>query len=157
MPTRIVHAEIIDRIHFAFDGGIAVAMYDLMFHNVDDAKPVSSAADTGTELGNQQAIGPKFAGLAADARGVTDGALADFAVMTDVVCEMACVAATFEMGDFVTIAENANGIQLENQKLKKTADAASRIGYAVKRYAANTTTVMVRLISRVVPHHFNNA
>lgn len=146
---RIVYDDVPTRRHYAFDGSIEVNQYDLMFHDSNDVKPASSQADAGTEDKNQRTFARLFAGLAGDSRKSTDtGAVASFPVLTDVVVEMDCVSATFEVGDLVTIDEADSGTALEDQKLAKTTDASKAIGYCVKREGSATTRVQARLIGR---------
>jgi hypothetical protein len=150
---RVLEAGIPDRVNFAFDGSILVNKYDLVYHDTDDVKPVSSQADQGTEALNQAAIAPKFAGVAMETRLLADtAAVTEFPVATDLVVEMDCASATFEVGDKVTIDEDSGGTFLEDQKLVKTTDETLAIGYAIKRYGSATTRVWVRLISRVCRH-----
>lgn len=154
MTVRFISEGPIQEAQFAFDGTIAVAVGDLMFHDTNDVKPASSQADGGSEALNQAAFAPLFAGLARDARTVSETtAVTAFPVATDVVVEMPCASDTYEVGDRVTVLESAGGIALENQKLTKTTDETLAIGYALKRYGSATTTVLVRLVSRVLPHN----
>lgn len=135
----------------SFDGSLAVDLYDFLFLDTDDAKPASQLADTGTELGNQQAFGPVFLGVAGEAKLAADGS-GDIRVLTDVQAEYDCASDTFELGDLVTVDEAASGTELESRKLVKTADTTAAIGHVVKREPAATTRVQVRLMSNVVPN-----
>lgn len=137
-------------VHFAFDGSIAVSVGDFMYHDTNDVKPFSSQADAGTLLGNQSLAAPIFAGIAGDARTTSDGAVAEFKVITDVVAEYDCASATFEVGDMVGPTENSGGTLLENQKVEKVTDPAIAIGKVLLRYSSATTRVLVRITSRVV-------
>lgn len=149
---RIVGDPMVNRVNFAFDGSIAVALYDLMYHDTNDVKPASSQADAGTEALNRSTFAPNFAGLAGVAKLVTDAADTQFPVITDAIVDMDCDSSTFEVGDLVTTDESAGGVALENQKVSKTTDERIAIGYCVKREASATTRVRVRLISRVAKH-----
>ncbi|QDT41070.1 hypothetical protein Pan241w_11290 [Gimesia alba] len=134
--------------HAAFDGTIAVDMYDLMFHDSDDVKPASSQADKGTALKNQVAFARNFAGLALDARLVTDtDADTNFPLATHIIAVMDCTSATFEKGDMVAAVEAASGTALENQKVVKTLDPTLAIGRVTKRYASATTRVECEFIA----------
>lgn len=151
--AQVVADDIRTRHHFAFDGSIAVSVYDLMFHDTNDVKPASSQADQSSEDANQRLFAPRFAGLAGDARTASDtDAVAAFPVITDAVVEMDCASSAWEFGDLVTVDEASGGTALENQKLVKTTDPALAIGYCVKREGSATTRVRARLISRVAGH-----
>lgn len=138
------------QVFYAYDGAIEVEVGDLMHHDTDDAKPASEQADSGAETLNQQAFAAAFAGVALEAKagGASAGTIKVASVWEG---EMACASATFEVGDLVTVDEAASGTELENQKVVKTADAASAIGYCIRREGSAVTTVKVRLISRVAP------
>lgn len=144
---------VISRAQFAFDGTLAVPMYTLMFHDGDDVKPAASLTDQGSEEENQLLFATLFAGLAMDARTVSDTqAITSFPVATDVVAEIDCVSSTFEVGDMVAIDEHSGGTYLENQKVVKTTKHALAIGYVIKREANATTRVTVRFLSSTVRH-----
>lgn len=153
MTVRFLEEGPLQEARFAFNGTIAVAVGDLMYMEVDDIRPFSSQADQLTEYDNQARAAPLFAGVARDARTVSETqALTNFLVETDVRVEIPCASDTYEIGDLVAPIEQANGTQLENQKVQKTTDESLAIGYATKRYGSATTTVECRLISRVCPH-----
>jgi hypothetical protein len=141
------------RANFAFNGSLNVPKYTLMFHDADDVKPAASQSDAGNEAANQDEFAQKFAGVAMDTRSASDtGAVVDFPVATDIVMEVDCASATFEVGDKVTVVEQSNGTQLENQKVVKTAVESRAIGTVYKRYGSATTRVLVRFMSRVLPN-----
>lgn len=140
----------LDVVDAAFDGSIAVEIGDLIFHDTNDAKPASSQADQGSEAANQAAFVPRFLGVAVERKLSTDAA-GTLQVAVDVIREYACVASAFEIGDWVTVDEAASGTALENQKLVKTTDPSLAIGYVIKRYGSAVTTVLVRLMSNVLP------
>lgn len=150
--ARVLNKGPLVENQFAFDGSILVNKYDLMYHDTDDVKPASSQADGGTEEANQASFAPIFAGVSNDYRSASDGAVSEFPVLTDVLMEIDCTSATFEVGDKVTVVEASSGTALENQKVVKTSDETLAIGYAIKRYGSATTRVWVRLISRVLSH-----
>ena len=152
MLTAVVFDPTQNRVDFAFDGSIAVNLYDLLYHDTNDVKPASSQADAGSEAANQAAFAPLFAGLAGMARLSTDGAVTSFPAITDAIVDIDCASATFEVGDKITVVEQGSGTALENAKVTKTTDETLAIGYVVKRYASATTRVRARLISRVAPH-----
>jgi hypothetical protein len=140
----------LDIVTAAYDGSIAVEVGDLMFYDTDDAKPAASQADAGSEAANQAAFAPKFLGVSCE-RKLSTAPTDDIDVAVDAIREMPCASEAYEIGDMVTVDEAASGTALENQKLVKTTDVTKAIGYAVKRYASATTTVLVRLMSNVCP------
>src|SRR5947207_15607261 len=99
--TAVVFDPTQNRVDFAFDGSLAVNLYDLMFHDTNDVKPASSQADAGTEAANQAAFAPVFAGLAGMARLAADGAVTNFPVITDAIIDIDCASAPFAVGDKV--------------------------------------------------------
>lgn len=156
MTVRFLAEGPLQEAQFAFNGTLAVAVGDLMYMETDDVRPLSSQADQLTEYGNQARAAPLFAGVARDARTVSETqALTGFPVATDVKVEIPCASDTYEVGDLVAPIESAGGVALENQKVQKTTDESLAIGYATKRYGSATTTVECRLISRICPHSAN--
>jgi hypothetical protein len=136
-----------------FDGSILVTAGDFMFLDTDDVKPFSSMADQLTLALNQARGSRLFMGIARDHRAAADtGAVAKFPVVTDAKVEYPCSSATFEIGDMVAPVEDAGGTYLENQKVVKTTDPSLAIGVVTKRYAAATTTVEFRAMSRIIRH-----
>lgn len=136
-------------VHFSFDGSIAVQKFDMMFHDTNDVKPMSSFVWDTDEATTQSAASPKFAGLAGTAKKTTDGADTAFPVITRITCDVDCASSTFEVGDRVTPAK-ASGNALENQKVKKTTTSNQYIGTVVRRYGSATTRVRVKFQSNVV-------
>lgn len=141
-----------DRVHYAFDGSIAVAQGDLLYYDADDVKPASSQADGGSQAANQATFAPNFAGIANMARLSTDGAVTLYPVLTDVEVDISCDSNTWEVGDKITVIEASSGTALENLKVTKTTNETLAIGYCTKREASAVTTVRARLISRVTTH-----
>lgn len=135
-----------------FNGTIAVNKFDLMFHDTDDVKPMSSYVWNTNEATTQSAASPLFIGLAGMGKLVTDTvADAYFPIITDIELEYDCVSTTFEVGDYVTPAKQTGDL-LEKGKVKKTTTANQRIGIVTRRYGSATTRVMVRFMSNIVRH-----
>lgn len=153
MVPRVVDGGSPERRNCAFAGGVAVSLYSLMYRHTDGSVlPASSLSLGATEVVDQSAFADAFAGIAANARGASDPSQTDFPVMTDVELELTCTSATFIAGDLVAAVRNGGATALENLKVKKTTSRAAAIGYVVANYATATTTVRVRLLSRVFPH-----
>ena len=152
MTIKVTRDGIMDRQHFAFDGTINVNLYDFLFHDINDVKPLTSAADSGVLATNVASAVPKFAGLAHDYRTTLQtNALTNFPVLTDVQGSFPCVSNTFEAGDMLTFTSGV-GTALANQKLDKTTDPALCVGYVTAREANAVTQVNARLIGKVSPH-----
>lgn len=134
----------------AVDSATVIEIGDLVYLDTDDAKPASSQSDAGNEAANQDLFVNSFVGVAMQASraGDTD----NIRVATTGVFEFDCAAATFEIGNLIGVAENSDGDALEDQKVVKVADAKYAIGLAAKRFAANTTAVLVDIRSTVMGH-----
>lgn len=132
MTTRIIDRGDNAAQYYSADSATEFDLYDILLHDTDDVK----AAD-GTETA------PKFAGLAGGAK-VAGEATEDQRVLPDVVVEMECTSATWEVGDLVQIAGPTS--------LVKTTTDADAVGYCVRRAGTATTTVRARLISNVTPN-----
>jgi len=150
-PVRRVYPSSIEQVAYAYDGAIAVAIGDLLFHTGDDAKPASSQADQLTEALNQKTFARAFAGVAAEAHLTTDAA-GTIQATRDGVYDFDCVSSAWEVGDLVGPKEQSNGTQLENQKVVKVTDPDLAIGYCVRREASAKTRVRCRLLARTTPH-----
>lgn len=150
-PVRRVYPSIVEQVTYVYDGAIAMAIGDLLYHTGDDAKPASSLADQLTEALNQKTFARAFAGLSTEARLTTDAA-GTIQATRDGIYDIDCVSSTWEVGEMVGPKEQASGTQLENQKVVKVTDPDLSIGYCVKREASAQTRVRCRLQARVTPH-----
>lgn len=74
-------------------------------------------------------------------------------VATDGLFELACAAATFDPGDPVGPADSGSS-SLKDQEVV-SAVAASSVGVVVQRYGSNTTTVVIRVASKLRPANAN--
>lgn len=139
----------------AVDSSVVIEIGDLLFLNTDDARPAGQDTNSdGTgDLWNidlattQESFHDKFLGVACQAS--RDGDTDPIRVATTGVFEFACDAATFEIGDLVGPAKTS-GNNLENGKVVAVAGANLAIGRVAKRYATNTTTVLVSIESTVM-------
>jgi hypothetical protein len=132
----------------AVDAATVIEIGDLLFQEVDDARPASALADQGTEAGNQEALADKFLGVAMQRSrsGDTD----PIRVATTGVFEFDCPSTTFELGDLIGPHENAAGNALLNQQLTKVAAAKCAIARIAKRAGTPVTTVLVDIRSTVM-------
>lgn len=134
---------------FVADASLAIDIGDLMYHTGDDAKPASSQADQSSEALNQELFAANFAGVANSARLSTQTTAGVVRIQTDGLYEFTCTSSMFEIGDLVGADEAASGTALEDQSVKSVNDSNLAIGVVVQRYAAATTKVWCRLMSRV--------
>jgi hypothetical protein len=131
----------------AVDAESIIEIGDLVYHEVDDARPASRQSDQGTKLANQELFSSKFLGVAMQRSRA--GETTPIRVATTGVFEFDCLSTAFELGDFVGIDENATGDELMNQQVAKVAAPKYAVGRDAKRQAA-TTTVLVDIRSTVM-------
>ena len=74
-------------------------------------------------------------------------------VATDGTFELACAAATFDPGDPVGPADSGSN-SLKDQEVA-SAVAASSVGAVVQYYGSNTTSVIIRVASKLRPANAN--
>jgi hypothetical protein len=131
----------------AVDADSFVEIGDLVYQEVDDARPASRLTDQGTKLANQELFSSKFLGVAMQRSRL--GETTPIRVATTGVFEFDCPSAAFELGDLVGVDENAAGDALLNQQVAKVAAAKHAVGRDAKRQAA-ATTVLVDIRSTVM-------
>ena len=130
------------------DASTVIEIGDLVYLDTDDAKPASSQADQGTEAGNQALFHNKFAGVAMQRSRVGD--VDPIRIATTGVFELACAAATFEIGALVGASENGAGNALEDQRVEAVAGAHLAVGRCAKRVSPADTKVLVDIVSTVM-------
>lgn len=133
-------------------GSVAIEQGDLLAYDATNhvAYPASSEAWV-TNLATTQAnFADKFVGVAVTA---APSGTNEVAVATDGVFEYACASATFEAGATVGPADSGAS-SLEDQKVV-AAVVASAIGMVVKYYGSNTTSVLLRVASKLKPANAN--
>ena len=128
--------------------GVAINGGDMLFYTsgnagVDTAANFTWDTDTAT---SQAGFHASFMGVSGSRSLAAE--TADIRVCTFGTFEFACAAATFHPGQLVGPAK-ASGNALESQKVVAVDDENLAIGRVVKRYATNTTTVLVRIFSHV--------
>jgi hypothetical protein len=131
----------------AVDADTAIEIGDLVYQEVDDARPASMQADQGTKTANQELFSNKFLGVAMQRSRA--GETAPIRVATTGVFEFDCPSTAFELGDLVGVDENAAGTALLNQQVAKVAAAKYAVGRDAKRQSA-TTTVLIEIRSTVM-------
>jgi hypothetical protein len=130
------------------DSATVIEIGDLLYLDVDDAKPASSQADQGTEGTNQQLFHDNFAGVAMQAS--RSGDTQPIRVATTGVFEFDCLSTTLEVGDLMGADENGAGTALLNQTVAKVTNANSAVGRCAKRLNPAGTRVLVDIVSSVV-------
>lgn len=127
------------------DATTVIEIGDLIYLEVDDARPASLQADAGTEAANQEAFHDKFAGVAMQAS--RNGDTQPIRVATAGVFEFDCLAGTYEVGKLIGGDENAGGTALEKQLVTPVATANLAIGRCAKRVSPAATRVLIDIVS----------
>jgi hypothetical protein len=130
------------------DSATVIEIGDMVYLDVDDAKPASAQADQGTELANQQLFHDVFAGVAMQAS--RSGDTQPVRVATSGVFEFDCLTTTLEVGDMLAPDENAGGTALLNQTVAKVTNVNAAIGRCAKRLNPAGTRVLVDIVSTVL-------
>ena len=130
------------------DSATVIEAGDLLYLDVDDAKPASSQLDQGTEGTNQQLFHDNFLGVALEAS--ASGETNSIRVATAGVFEFDILSTTLEIGDILAVDEAASGTQLEDQVVAKATSANAGVGRCVERLNPAGTKVHVRIVSSIV-------
>jgi hypothetical protein len=131
----------------AVDAETVIEIGDLLYQDVDDAKPASALPDTGSPALNQQQFTARFLGVALQRSRVGDAH--SIRVATTGVFEFDCPLGMFELGDPMAIDENAAGIGLLDHQVTP-ARRWLAIGRVAKREPLATTSVLVDVRSTVM-------
>lgn len=132
----------------AVDSATVIEIGDLVWHDTDNAKPISSRADGGSMAINQTNMAKTFLGVAMQRS--RSGDVSPIRVATTGVFEFDCAGDTFELGDLIGGAANAAGNGLTNQQVVRVSAAKYAIGRAAKRQPSSTTSVLVDIRSTVM-------
>lgn len=129
----------------AVDSETVIEIGDLVWQDVDNAKPASAQTDSGSGDLNQYSFADAFLGVAMQRSraGDTD----PIRVATTGVFEFECGPTQWELGDLVGVASEEN---LENQTVARVPTAGRAIGRVARREAVTTTTVLVDIRSTVM-------
>lgn len=130
------------------DSATVIEIGDLVFLDIDDAKPASMQIDQGTELANQQLFHDIFAGVAMQASRAGD--TQPIRVATTGVFEFDIASTTLEVGDLIGSKENVAGVALLNQTVGKVTNANAAVGRCAKRLNPAGTRVLVDIVSSTV-------
>ena len=134
-------------VMLAVDSATVIEIGDLLWLDVDDAKPASAQGDQGSEGANQQLLHDVFAGVAMQASAA--GETQPVRVATTGVFEFDCLSAALEVGDLMSSDENGGGTALLNQTVVKVANANAAIGRCAKRVNPAGTRVLVDVVSSI--------
>jgi hypothetical protein len=135
-------------VMLAVDSATVIEIGDMVYLDVDDAKPASAQADQGTEAGNQQLFHDGFAGVAMQAS--PSGSTQPIRVAATGVFELDCLSTTLEVGDMLGPDENVGGTALLNQTVAKVTNANAAVGRCAKRLNPAGTRVLVDIVSSVL-------
>lgn len=127
------------------ESATVIEIGDMVYLDVDDAKPAASQTDQGTEGANQQMFHDNFAGVAMQAS--PSGKADPIRVAATGVFEFDCVSTTLEVGDLMGADENGAGTALLNQTVAKVTNANAAVGRCAKRLNPAGTRVLVDIVS----------
>ncbi len=128
--------------------GTVIEIGDLLYLEGGNVKPASSQTDQGTLAANQETFHDNFIGVAMQC---TTGASAEtIRVATSGVFELACLPATFGVGDLIGSTEDGTGGALESQIVIGVATEDLALGRCVKLTAPSSEKVLVDIVSTVV-------
>jgi len=131
----------------AVDSATVIEVGDIVWQDTDDTKRASGLTwDTNTAT-TQETLHDRFLGVAEQSS--IAGETTPLRIATGGVFEFDCVAATFELGALVGPAK-ASGNALLDGTVVAVATANLAIGRVCKRYATNTTKVLVEIESTVM-------
>jgi hypothetical protein len=132
----------------AVDEATVIEIGDLVYQEVDDARPASSQLDQGSEATNQELFVTSFLGVAMQRS--RSGETTPVRVATTGVFEFDCPSGTFELGDLVGPDENAAGDALLNQQVTQVTEGKLAVGRVTKRQIVAATSVLVDIRSTVM-------
>lgn len=130
------------------DANTVIEIGDLVYLEVDDARPASAQADQLTKAANQELFHDKFAGVAMQRSPAGDAN--SIRVATSGVFEFDCPTSVFEVGALAGLEENSAGTQLLSQTVVGVATPNLAIGRVVKRLNPAGSRVLVDVVSTVV-------
>ena len=132
----------------AVESATVIELGDLVYQDVDDAKPASAQADQGSKTANQELFADNFLGVAMQRSrsGDTD----PIRVATTGVFEFDCPGGTFRLGDLMGVHENATIDGLLNQQVAPVLASSVAIGRVAKRVPSAEQTVLVDIRSTIM-------
>ncbi len=132
-----------------------VTIGDLMLYDesTDTVRPASTQADQLTPLANQILFVQNFVGIARTGKLATVAKQVSIDFESDGQYEYPAEAATFDIGEYLTISETAAGTALENQELEKTENKALALFVCVEE---KVVAAGDRLFVQLVRSRINN-
>jgi hypothetical protein len=130
------------------DSTTVIEIGDMLYLDVDDAKPGASQSNQGTKASNQQLFHDTFAGVAMQAS--RNGDTQPIRVATTGVFEFDCASTTLEVGDTMGPETNGAGTVILNQTAVKVASADKAIGRCAKRLSPAGTRVLIDVVSSML-------
>lgn len=150
-----------DRMRWRWGGGDCVVaavsaetvieIGDLLWQDMDNAKPASDFDPSKFSNPVQEQFADKFLGVAMQRS--CDGDTSSVRVATTGVFEFDCLGRTFELGDMIGVETHSPeepASMLQNQRVEKTSCSRYAIGRVAKREASATTSVLVDIRSKVM-------
>ena len=132
----------------AVDSATVIEIGDMVYQEVNDARPASDQPDQGGDAANQNLFSYKFLGVAMQrSRNGDDDPIR---VATTGVFEFDCPSGTFELGDLIGSDGDVPGTGLLDQQVASVAASRYAIGRVAKREASATASVLVDVRSTVM-------
>ena len=132
----------------AVDSATVIEIGDMIYQEVNDARPASDQPDQGGDAANQNLFSFKFLGVAMQRS--RNGDTTPIRVATTGVFEFDSPSAQYELGDLVGADENAGGTALLDQQVTAVSGSQYAVGRVARREAAAVTSVLVDIRSTVM-------
>ncbi len=132
----------------AVDAATQIEIGDLLWQDVDNAKPAAALADLGSGPVNQEQFTACFLGVAMQRSRAGDAS--PVRVATTGVFEFDAPAGNRELGDLIGPAENAAGTGLLSQHVAPVAHSRCAIGRVARRETNHPTAVLVDIRSTIM-------
>ena len=132
----------------AVGAATAIEIGDLLWQDVDNAKPASAQADQGSAPANQEEFAANFLGVAMQRSRAGDAL--PIRVATTGVFEFDVPAGNRELGDLIGAAENAAGTALLSQQVSPVLETRYAIGRVARRETSSPTSVLADIRSTVM-------
>jgi hypothetical protein len=130
----------------AVDADSVIEIGDLVWQDIDDAKPAAKVSPANDVAGTQAAFAAKFLGVAMQRSRAGD--TAPICVATSGVFEFDCAATKAELG--LAVGPAAAGDGLANQSVAPVATLTAAIGRVAKRAATPATSLLIEIQSAVM-------
>ncbi len=132
----------------AVQAATEIEIGDLLWQDVDNAKPAAAQADQGSEAANQEEFAANFLGVAMQRSRVGDAS--PVRVATTGVFEFDAPAGNRELGDLMGPANNAADTALLSQQVAPVVESRRAIGRIARRETGGPTTVLLDIRSTVM-------